>query len=256
MVSLAPNQLPPPQHSLRPRGLSCLLPGCFGAYVSLRLCLGLSVHLSPSLLPFPVGLTPDVLEAPGKKALLLAFPTPTPAPEPTPTQLLLVPGSKQREVSPPGIWKGVRMPKSPWGVGGQQPCSAVAAGGKGLCVPGHCARLGAGQGRARRPSEFIHSASVATVNRCPGDPSLSEHCTEELVRAFMEHQLCAGPRQVPWSRNRTSMILSLLWLFLFLATPSGSWYLISPTRDQTGAPPRGEAESPKRCAAGTVWEQV
>ena len=174
----------------------------------------MSVLREPGVCPRPPGLVPGE-----------ADPVGAPLPLRTPTQLLLVPGSKQREVSPPGIWKGVRMPKSPWGVGGQQPCSAVAAGGKGLCVPGHCARLGAGQGRARRPSEFIHSASVATVNRCPGDPSLSEHCTEELVRAFMEHQLCAGPRQVPWSRNRTSMILSLLWLFLFLATPSGSWDL-------------------------------
>ena len=124
---------------------------------------------------------------------------------------------------PPGRWRSAAL-------------ISCGRGGQGLCVPGHCARLGAGQGRAPRPSEFIHSASVATVNRCPGGPSLSEHCTEELIRAFMEHGLCAGPRQVPWSRNRTSMILSLLWLFLFLATPSGLWYLISPTRGSNPCP--------------------
>ena len=79
--------------------------------------------------------------------------------------------------------RGYTLPRAPGALEVSSPAQLWprGAGRQGLCVPGHSARLGTSQGRARRPSEFIHSASVATVNRCCRARSLSQHWTEELV---------------------------------------------------------------------------
>lgn len=214
LVSLAPNQLPPPQHSLLPHGLSrlfpdALVPTCPSVCVSA--CLSVCPPLC-FLLPFPVGLTPDVLGSPGKKLCFWHSPPPTPAPEPTPTQLLLVPGNKQCEVSPPRIWKRVHPPKSPRGVGGQQPCSAVATGGR----PAGAVRAQALGQAGRQPGQGTQTQRVHSFGQC---------CNSEQMPPGLLAQpaLDRGARQwrlwsascVPWSRNRTSMILSLLWLFYF-----------------------------------------
>lgn len=91
--------LPAPWPLLSPVFLSVLWCLCVLPSVPQPVCPSV-----PPCSPFPVGLTPDVLGAPGKKALLLAFSTPSPSPRAsTPTQLLSVPGNKQCEVSPPGI---------------------------------------------------------------------------------------------------------------------------------------------------------
>ena len=85
LVSLSLNPGSPP---LLPCGLSCLISGHFGTHVCLHLYFSLSVCLSvshsPSLLPFPVGLTPDVLGMPGKKAGPLSSP-PAPHSAPSPS---------------------------------------------------------------------------------------------------------------------------------------------------------------------------
>lgn len=169
----------------------------------------------PLSAPLPCGINPRCAGGTWKKGSASGILHPQPQPQSPPPRscfqfqeinsvrsALQEFGRGTHSQEPPGRWRSAAL-------------LSCGRGGQGLCVPGHCARLGAGQGRACRPSEFIHSASVAAVNRCHRGPSLSEHRTEELSAAFVEHQLCADPRQVPWSRNRTSMILSLLWLFYF-----------------------------------------
>lgn len=202
-----------------------------------------------SLLPFPAGLTPDVLGAPGKKLCFWHSPPPSPAPEPTPTQLLLVPGNKQCEVSPPRIWKGVHPPKSPRGVGGQQPCSAVATGGR----PAGAVRARALGQAGRRPGQGTQTQRVHSFGQCCNSEQMPQGPLAQpaLDRGARQQRLWStscvpGPSQGPWSPNRTSMILSLLWLFYFYFWPHQvACGILLPDQglNQCPPPPRGSRES-------------
>lgn len=163
-----------------------------------------------------------MLGAPGKKLCFWHSPPPSPAPEPTPTQLLLVPGNKQCEVSPPRIWKGVHPPKSPRGVGGQQPCSAVATGGR----PAGAVRARALGQAGRRPGQGTQTQRVHSFGQCCNSEQMPQGPLAQpaLDRGARQQRLWStscvpGPSQGPWSPNRTSMILSLLWLFYFYFWP-------------------------------------
>lgn len=148
----------------------------------------------------------------------LPFGQPLPAQRPPPAWLHFVPGNKQREVSSPGIWNGVHIPKSPesLGAGGwlaqQREVNSLASCGQqeGPCLrllrPG---RAGAGHtlapGRrqtSQRPQDTHVDPMSTFMGRCrehrrtpQKSPRWASLGTSPSA-AFAEWQLCV---QVPWS---------------------------------------------------------
>ncbi|XP_045849428.1 uncharacterized protein LOC123933830 [Meles meles] len=210
------------------RGLCSRLPGaslpfCRAASV-LSLSLSISVCLSLCLpflsSPLPCGINSRWTGGAWKRRL--PFGQPLPAQRPPPAWLRFVPGNKQREVSSPGIRKGVRIPQSPESVGAggglAQQCEVnsrgqlwPAAGGRALAP---VARPGLGP--RRRPAdgrpvsghgtheETQRVRSLADVERIDGRPR------SPLARGAWEliHQpVCAEP-QAPGSRTRTELNLN------------------------------------------------
>lgn len=151
-------------------------------------------------LPFPLGLIPDVPRVPGKGIF--------PAQRPPPTWLRFVPGNKQREVSSPGIWKGVHIPKSPkspeaggwlsqqWEVNsvgqpwpGEGPCLRLS--GPRQARPGLDACWHLAHGRQvsvyTTPTQTQWVRSLAHVERIDASkvPSLGKHWKNSFIREHL-----------------------------------------------------------------------
>lgn len=154
----------PPSPAVWPRSCLCPLPS---------LCVCLCVSPS-SPLPFPVGLTPDVLGVPGKGAFPSASPS-QPSAHP-PRGCVLFQGNKQREVSSPGIRKGVRIPKSPKSVGAggglAQQCEVNSHGQLWPAVGGRVLALVARPGLGPRRHQLTADQSAATGHTKRPDESV------------------------------------------------------------------------------------
>ncbi|XP_064449514.1 MICAL-like protein 2 isoform X5 [Mirounga angustirostris] len=175
-----------------------LLPWGFGL-----VCVALHLCVCPLFLSTPLsgGTNSRCAEGAWKRRLPLG--QPLPAQRPPPAWLHFVPGNKQREVSSPGIWKGVHIPKSPeslgawgwlaqerevnslgqlWPAGGAVPQALAARPGRGWAHTGAwpTADKSAATGHTCRPNEYIHGPVSKEQTDATEVPSLGEPGNESI----------------------------------------------------------------------------
>ena len=129
--------------------------------------------------------------------------------------------------------------------------------------------------RGGRPAGAVRARALGQAGRQPGQStqtqrvhSFGRRCNSEQMPQgpLAQPALDRGARQwhlwsascVPWSRNRISVILSLLWLFYFCFWPHQvACGILFPNQGLNQCPPPpGEAQSPNQCTDAKVREHV